>query len=336
MSSAISPICRRVFDTANLVAEFPPRFFSPNKQIVYRIACPPGSTHSGQIVFSRWGRMSLPTTLEVNSSRTEYEAREDYFGYEAPPRRGSVVEWYLNFAHQDLFCAYGGPLFAQDEMQVAEHPALGSLREALLRSDIKPLTVEDGEPTPVLVMGVERRCRVAIDRNAALGRPNGLYGNNFSRAGAEAVERATQAITPPTITNLIAMEAPAGGNGRYSQQEIEYILCTAFTGFTAARLESCQDRAQPPEVVVHTGFWGCGAYGGNRILMALSQLLAARLACLDRLVFHTGDAAGSQAYHQASQALQQVLESGARPRKVSDIVLQMESMGFRWGVSDGN
>ena len=114
---------------------------------------------------------------------------EDYFGYESQPERDSVVEWYLNFAHEDLFCAYGGPLFAQDEMQVTEHPALGALREALLQSDIEPLTVADGEPTPALIMGVERRCRVAIDRNPALGRPDGLYGNNFSWASADAIAR---------------------------------------------------------------------------------------------------------------------------------------------------
>jgi hypothetical protein len=28
--------------------------------------------------------------------------------------------------------------------------------------------------------------------------------------------------------------------------------------------------------IFHTGFWDCGAYGGNRVLMALLQLLANR------------------------------------------------------------
>jgi hypothetical protein len=336
MSSGVRPICRRVFDAQKLVAEFPPRFTHPNKKVVYRIACPPGSGHSGQIAFSRWAGTGLPTALQRDDAAIKFEAREDYFGYESPAPVSPAVEWYLNFAHSHLFCAYGGSLFAQDEMQVAEHPALGSLREALVRSDVEPLTVENGGPTPVLVRGVERRCRVATDPNAAQGRPKGLYGNNFSRASAEAIARATQAITPPTISNLLAMEAPPGGCDRYTRQEVEYILTTAFTGFTAARLESCQDRAQPAEVVVHTGFWGCGAYGGNRILMALLQLFAARLSRLDRLVFHTGDAAGSQAHLRASQTLQQLVESRAQPRKVPDIVLQIESMGFQWGVSDGN
>ena len=65
------------------------------------------------------------------------------------------MDWYLNFAHYDLFCAYGGALFAQDEMQVVEHPALASLRHALLDEGIKPLCVEHGDATPA---GVETVC----------------------------------------------------------------------------------------------------------------------------------------------------------------------------------
>jgi hypothetical protein len=336
MSSVIRPICRRVFETRKLVAEFPPRLSHPNKQIVYRIACPAGCAHPGQIAFSRWGKMRLPAALDVDDSRTRFETCPGYFSYESPPPGSSVVDWHLNFADCRLFGAYGGPLFAQDEMQVAEHPALGSLREALLQSDMKPLTVEKNEPTPVLVMGVERRCRVALDCNAALGRPNGLYGNHFARASADAIAKATEPIIPPTITNLIAVEAPAYGSGGYRRKEIEYILTTAFTGFTAARLESCRDRAQPPEVVVHTGFWGCGAYGGNRVLMALLQLLAARLAGLGRLIFHTGDAAGSLAYQEASRVFKEDVESGTQARDLSDLLARIESRGWQWGVSDGN
>ena len=42
------------------------------------------------------------------------------------------------------------------EIQVAEHPALASLRHALIDDGIEPLTVENGIATPVLIMGVER------------------------------------------------------------------------------------------------------------------------------------------------------------------------------------
>jgi hypothetical protein len=175
-NSPMNVICRQRFDTQELVTDFPPELHDANKEIVYDLACPPGCSHGGQLIFSRWRKMTLPRTVSFGQHRVVFEAREDVFGYEPTPEESSVVEWYLNFAHHDLFCAYGGSLFAQDEMQVAEHPALGSLREALLQTGIEPWTVESGEPTPILIMGVERRCEVATDCDAALGRPFGLYG----------------------------------------------------------------------------------------------------------------------------------------------------------------
>lgn len=42
------------------------------------------------------------------------------------------MEWWVNFADPILFVAYAGRLFAQDEIQVAEHPALGHLKEKLV------------------------------------------------------------------------------------------------------------------------------------------------------------------------------------------------------------
>ncbi len=332
--AAIQPICRHTFDTQHLVAEFPPRLQNANKRIVYHIACPPGSTHGGPLVFSRWRALALPQTFSSDGNLTMFEAREDMFGYEPAPGNSAAVDWYLNFAHHDLFCAYGGALFAQDEMQVAEHPVLGSLREALLHSNIKPLTVESGEPTPVLIMGAERRCRVATDRNTPEGRPLGLYGNNFAHAGVEAIERATTPIVPPTITNLIAMEAPSYGTGRYTPAQIDYIIRTAFTGFSAARSESSRRRTVQPVVVVHTGFWGCGAYGGNRVLMALLQLLAARLSGVDRLIFHQGGS--QQSFGTALGILEHDLLPSDTPLQVPRLLAKIQAMEFQWGVSDGN
>ncbi len=162
----------------------------------------------------------------------------------------------MNFADPHLFIAYTSGLFAQDEMQVAEHPALGALREALVSDGHEAVTMEHDRPTPVLVVGVERRCRVATDRKAAEGRPESLYGNAFARATEDGVRRATTRLDPPTVTNVIAMAAPGFGAGTYNETQIHSILTTAFTGFRAAVLES--EPAQGPEAipVAHTGFWG--------------------------------------------------------------------------------
>jgi hypothetical protein len=97
-------------------------------------------------------------------------------------------------------------------------------------------------------------------------RMNGLYGNAFARANPDAERRATTRIDPPTITHVIAMAAPSGGRGRYRVDEIEHVLVTAFTAFRAAALESARSRGAGSPVVVHTGFWGCGAFGGHRVL----------------------------------------------------------------------
>jgi Poly (ADP-ribose) glycohydrolase (PARG), Macro domain fold len=329
------PIDRMEFDTAQLVAEHPPLWYDRNKQVVYEIACPTGRAHSGRLGYSRWGAMPLPTSVNVPHAATSLiDFRENFYDYAPALPSLDAVEWHVNFADPYLFVAYGSPLLAQDEMQVAEHPALGSLLEALNARGMPALTVEDGRPTPVLVNGVERRCRIAIDVNAAEGRPYGLYGGAFALADPEVVRRATHRIDPPTVSHIISMAAPNGGVGRYRIEEIEYVLVTAFTGFRAAVLESQRVRGPSSPVVIHTGYWGCGVFGGNRILMTILQMLAAEMAGVERLVLHIVDRSAKEVVGQAQQTLLGEL-SGAG-RDVRGLVRRIEGMGLEWGVGDGN
>jgi Poly (ADP-ribose) glycohydrolase (PARG) len=274
-SSHDNLISRMTFETRELISSHPPQFHHPNKIVLNDIANPPGGDHHGRISYSRWRALPLPTTIHATDCRTALEVRKGFYGYVTEGEDTLSVEWYVNFAHHDLFCSYGLGVIGQDEIQVAEHPALASLREALISTKAKPLTVEDGVSTPVLVKGVERRCSIATDRNEEAGRPLGLYGRQFALATPEAIERATTVLNPPTMTNLIAIEAPSFGKGAYTREQLEFILATAFTGFAAAVRESRREGGSEPAVVVHTGFWGCGAYGGNRVVMALLQILAA-------------------------------------------------------------
>jgi hypothetical protein len=64
-----------------------------------------------------------------------------------------------------------------------------------------------------------------------------------------------------------------------------------------------------PHVEIHTGNWGTGAYGGNRVLMAALQLLAARLARTDTFVYHTVDAINTTAYQHAARLLDYLVPS---------------------------
>lgn len=186
----------------------------------------------------------------------------------------------------------------------------------------------------MLVTGAERRCRIATEPDHAAGRPEGLYGNAFARARAAAVRRATTPLEPPTITNLIAMAAPGYGHGAYTAEQIETILVTAYTGFTAASAEAARLVGDDTPLVVHTGYWGCGAFGGNRVLMAALQVLAARMAGVGTLAFHVGDPAGSELLADALEFLDGYDGIGARTwtRERIDAIV---AYGFRWGVSDG-
>jgi hypothetical protein len=240
------------------MASHPPRVSNANKQLVFDIACRASVPHRGSLTVSRWRADGLPTEIDPASS-TRLEARADLLPYDPSPE--GVLGWHVNFADRRLFVAYGSALLAQDEMQVAEHPALGALCEYLATRRDTPLApfTRDGSdvPTPYLVRGVERRCAIATDPDVEEDRPYGLYGNHFSRAKPDAIRRATRPIVPPTISHILAMEALPGGRGMYSLDEIRDVLLTAYTGFSAARAESLEAGAR--ETHVHTGHWGTGA-----------------------------------------------------------------------------
>jgi hypothetical protein len=335
MSDPRQPIGRHRFVAQELVEQHPPRWRDRNKTIVYEIACPPGSTHPGQLEYSRWAAMPLPGSVDPGSAAARAVSRPGFFDYVPEADRPEAVEWHVNFADPRLFVAYASGLFAQDEMQVSEHPSLGSLKEALDAGGIGAVTEESGGPTPVLVTGVARRCRVATDPDASEGRPYGLYGNAFARGSEEAIRRATTRIDPPTTTHLIAMAAPSYGRGAYRADEIERILVTAYTAFRAAVLESDRSLGPGRPVVVHTGFWGCGAFGGNRILMTALQTAAAGLAGVDRTVFHTGDPSGDGVLGEAKRLLGSG-GAGGPALPVGELIRRVHVAGLEWGTSDGN
>jgi len=321
---------RSAFAIDELFAAHRPRWKHRNKKALFEYLCPPGTQHHDELTVSRWGPRILPLATRP-STRTVIELRPDVFAYDSPA--GDALEWHLNFAHSSLFIAYAGPLFAQDEMQVAEHPVLACVRERLVAQPelgLAPLTRENESPTPVLVRGAQRRGAVATDVNLDEDRPHGLYGNAFGRAPVAAVLRATRRIDPPTTSNILAIEAPPGGVGPYTLAQLFDITTTAYSGFAAARDESSMATGSAA-AMVHTGHWGTGAYGGDRVLMAMLQFVAARAADLDRLVFHAFDLAGTRPCQEALARLEPL--AGA---SLEDTLLAIEAMAFRWGVSDGN
>jgi hypothetical protein len=265
-------------------------------------------------------------------ARLEIETKPGGYGYIASP--SGSTDWWVNFAADDLFAFYAGRCFAQDEIQVLEHPALGSVREALLAEGLSTFVTDRGRPTPFLVSGTERRIRFHTRPQPELGRADWIYGRAFDNASEDEVMARAEGLEPPTKSNILVIEAPAHGEGEYQGFEVEMALLAAHTGFAAARVET--RRLSPgSSCVVHTGFWGCGAYGGNRAMMTAVQLLAARLAGIDRLCFHHWDEIGEKRF-ATGQLLAEKVERAVPSLELDGIIGELAASGLRWGASDGN
>ena len=312
-------LLRREYDPATLLAAHPPKLKHPLKRLVFDACCPPSATHRGPIVVTRWSAEALPERVAL--AATEVAALPGYYEYEDSPNI-----WHVNFADPQLFVAYGSALLAQDELQAAEIPLLGSIREALLAEKQPPLTEENLRPTPVLVANVERCCTIATNIDLEAGRPFGLYGNRFASAPPEVVRAALTIHEPPTRTNLVCIAAPGGGRGAYFRADLEKILVTAYTGFRAAVAET----TGPAEI--RTGFWGCGAFGGNRHAMTLLQLLAARMAGVARVRFYVFDDRGAADFRQGAADLERVLGV----ERTDALLERIADLDYEWGTSDGN
>ena len=315
----------------SLFKEYPPIWHDDNKLIVFEIAKSSGYPFNGKISYKRWPQFELPKRI-IYDNKLKFSAHPEVFKY-AEQKDPKIVDWHLNFADPDLFVAYGSELLAQDEIQVAEHPILGSIREMLISKKCYAETVDDdGKPTPVTITGAQRRCVIDTQPNPKIGCPDGIYGNAFEIATEEQVRASTRTISPPTISNILAISAPSGGSGDYTVEDMLKVLNTAYTGFSCARRESEKLVPENPKTLIHTGFWGCGAFGGNRILMTILQCIAADLAKVD-LEFWAVNDSGVKVAEEAYNLYKSI---GHAEENVYSILEKLEAKKFQWGESDGN
>jgi len=302
-------ICKNTWPEKVLATKYPGKWKCKNKvYVLKKIEATP--TGDNDVVFSRYREMPLPRNIPGSPS-TKFEELDITYDYQPN-------HWYVNFADAQLFGFYGGTLLAQDELQVLEHPGLGSLRECLLKQvdqKFAPKTRENSA-TPALVRGIERRLKVSK-----------LYGSAFAEASTTVLDECVSVINPPTISNIVAMEAPKGSSGAYTMGTINFVLGTAYTAFRAVFLECKSYGAE--EIVIHSGFWGCGAYGGNKVIMITIQMLAAVLAGIDRIVFHTlGEA---EPFKQSNELFIQL----SAENSLTSFLHSLEKKELKWGLSNG-
>ena len=340
---------RELLDTKEIMNRYPPKFMNPHKSWIYSQIPFDKTTSSPKITISRWQTLPLPFKDEIShprSGKTLVISHPEMFKYAQTPQNNNVKSrvWYLNFADRNLFGYYQGALFAQDEMQIVEHPILGSIRhwleeKSIIDNRFLPNSQNsEGNATPYLLQNIERRVFVSTDENKLLGRPFGLYGNNFMQATPEAIKNATHILNPPTLSNILAISAISKGHGRYTRHQINKLFSTLYIGFMAARIESqqCENNEfdEHMKTIIHTGNWGCGAFGGNPILIAILQITAAFCVGIDKLIYHT--LSKHAQFTQAKEIFENDLKSALFEKGLSAVLLSIEKLGLEWGMPDGN
>ena len=317
------------FDNATLFRDFPNTPYNANKKLVLSIAVPDGYEHSGFLTVSAWQPGATLEPIAITTS-TVVEEHTGIYPYADTPGSRNGSEWCVNFADRWLFNYGEGNLLAQDELQIAEHPVSSCLRHAMADSAIEPLTRDRSKhdaPRPLLIRG--------ILRHVHLDTTTGLYGNAFAYAPADDVMSACTSLKPPTVSNIIAMDAPAGGDGVYKYETLVDIWTTTLTAFFGAVSEAKGCNGDESECTIHTGWWGTGAYGGNRTLMAIMQVIAARAAGVTHLIFHTVESAGAADFATAYALAGLEMFLHAKTLDPEAFLQYCAAQRFRWGVSNG-
>ncbi|KAJ3158749.1 hypothetical protein HK101_001231 [Irineochytrium annulatum] len=165
-------------------------------------------------------------------------------------------------------------------------------------SELAPLSRDQSQrPTPFLLMDVPLVCNVAAGK---------YYDKGFKMNPNAVADLAKDGLThhprdKRPKNNLVCMSAPdqlfnplRARVGPYTIYQIRFIYRTAYTAFSGivrkmeerCIIDNGVEHAKNLFIALHTGFWGCGSFGGNKKLMAYLQIVAAAAAGIDRLEFH--------------------------------------------------
>jgi len=236
-------------------------------------------------LYSKFTKYALGSTTSVAQSRLypgsgapTVQEIAGAFAYDASTE--TTKHWTANFADRNLFGFGFGGLLAQDELQILEHPALYHLKLLLRQQRMDHL----GNNEIALIEDVHRLGQ--LDTQSQLATGGTLYGNNFAAATQDQIAAKLARLNPSHASNIYAMAAPRIPanlhNQPYQKQHLEQLFYTSYTAFAAAKEKSGDARC-----VVHTGKWGCGAFGNQHKTVAIIQLAAAIRAGVDEVRYYT-------------------------------------------------
>ena len=307
-----------------LINNYLPEYGPQRKQRAFEAALEKHRTDDGEIIVTHV--MSNQTEMaSVVLEKKPFTLTLDKGFYDYTKAKEDEDTWFVNFSDPTLFVAYDSFLFAQDEQQTLEMPLLVAFKkyiESRSLGGFAPLTNAYGNPTPYLFKGVPLWISINTLPVLKNGSVEEIYGNKFSVASEEAIEAGIKTFEGDLRCNVLAISAPYGGCGRYTEDELTELMKTLLCSYSAVREQATG------KVVIHAGNWGCGAFGGNRELMYLAQMYAASVCGIDELVMHD--------WKEEIERAKALYENMDSRMKIADVIGYLHSRKYEWGKSDGN
>jgi hypothetical protein len=261
----------------------------------------------------RAGNHLKATTRQLNPC-TVSSNKALYFASQKAPEQ-SVYEVHVDFANTLLGGDWKGESsFAQEEVAFIENVGLGAVASCAQEksaSGLRHLTNEGGTdfltrrskktPSPILIEGAERVAHFKSYGGKAASLDKSELLNIYNK---------TEKCLP---TNWLAIAAPnyRGSGNRWAsatkpaiEEAFLDIFSTAHAGFTMAKATAGKRKLR-----INTGQLGCGVFGNSLAISTAAQMLAAKIAGVNDVVFHNYsdvDANGKKSALAAKQRFDQV------------------------------
>ena len=252
----------------NLLKDFTPKFKNSVKQAYNEKALYYHRYQNGLIKISQWKYdFERKSPLKFEKVPIEIETSNENYTYEnedsSPENERSCFFW-VNFSNPKLFSDCEGDYFSQGDTMALAHPLLLSCisyLKSIYGEDFIPATKESEEPTPFVFQDVPFWVRVTGEK----------LSDNF------------EVLIREKKSNIISM-CPPSGRGKYTEEQIEYLLKTVLCAFGGGAKSASALKKQ--NLILHTGNWGCGSYGNNEELIYLVQIFGAMATGFSRIIFH--------------------------------------------------
>ena len=244
--------------------EFKPQFTNTNKYYAYRLLTQREPLLETAITLEKVYMPQEGTFLDHEDPLIQI--KEGAFSYP-----GGIHDWTANFGDERIFFGSVTGLLAQDELQALEHPALSHVYTAIQNHPTFGRLDLDG--SALLVEGARRY--------GELKHVEELYGNAFAKAPLPTIT--VHGYEEPKENNLFVFVAPripsykAGQPYRY--EDLRALFDNAYTAFSAIVKRDA-------DAVIHTGNWGCGAFGNDPKTVALIQFAAAKMAGVRNICYY--------------------------------------------------